>query len=152
MTDAGLIKVLGTNEVVRYAGVSVLSSDLSGKNLRCRVWLWNKIPQRPIQLLTRAQDKMIWSARQDAQELKQMFSSIWYITEQNKRWIMSTKHNEVMKSTKDFTDAINKKYTVFHLKLKGLASAYPLSSYFLQSHFTGTTESEQMQQMAKHRN
>lgn len=34
MTDAGLIKVLGTNKVVRYA---VLSSDLSDKNLRCRV-------------------------------------------------------------------------------------------------------------------
>lgn len=38
-----------------------------------------------------------------------------------------------MKSTKDFTDAINKKYTVFHLKLKGLASAYPLSSYMAVS-------------------
>lgn len=34
---------------------------------------------------------------------------------------------------KDFTDAINKKYTVLQLKLKGLASAYPLSSYMAVS-------------------
>ncbi len=60
MTDAGLIKVLGTNEVVRYAGVSVLSSGLSSKNLRCRVK----------QDSTTANSAAYKSARQDAEELK----------------------------------------------------------------------------------